>query len=136
MTRHWPPAHVSQEARATKVSSSIGIDSGAMRKHRPRAKNIAARVAMNGCTSKTCTIAPTRSPMSEPTSTTSGITTPAGTPARSRYAAVTPDSASTEPTERSMPPVRMTNVIPTASTMRNALLMNRFASTPTDRKLS
>ena len=39
------------------------------------------------------------------------------------------DSATTEPTERSMPPVRITNVIPTATTSRNALSMNRLRIT-------
>ena len=33
-------------------------------------------------------------------------------------ARITVDSATTDPTDRSMPPVRMTNVMPTASTIR------------------
>ena len=44
-------------------------------------------------------------------------------------AAIIVDSATTEPTERSMPPVRMTKVIPTPSTMRKALSMSRLSST-------
>ena len=39
------------------------------------------------------------------------------------------DSATTAPTERSMPPVRMTKVIPTASTIRYALSTSRFSTT-------
>jgi hypothetical protein len=73
---------------------------------------------MNGCISNTCTMTPTTSPSTEPMRITSGITTDAGQPLWNSDAAVMPDSATTAPTDRSMPPARMTNVMPTASTTR------------------
>ena len=63
-------------------------------------------------------------------------TTATGHPLWSRDAVVMPESATTAPTDRSMPPVRMTKVIPTASTMRNELLMNRLEMTRAERKFS
>ena len=48
----------------------------------------------------------------------SGITTAGDHPVCSRLAAIMPLRATTAPTERSMPPVRITNVMPTASTIR------------------
>ncbi len=48
----------------------------------------------------------------------SGITTTGDHPLCRVLAAIMPDRATTAPTDRSMPPVRMTKVIPTASTIR------------------
>ena len=91
---------------------------------------------MNGWISKTWIMRPTTRPSSEPTRIDSGMTT-AGRPALlEQVAASTPDRAATAPTDRSMPPVRMTKVMPTAMTMRKALLMNRLEMTAPDRKLS
>ena len=73
--------------------------------------------------------APMARPSVTPTSSTSAITGTGLHPAASSFAASTPDSATTEPTERSMPPVRITKVIPTASTMRKALSTNRLSTT-------
>ena len=53
----------------------------------------------------------------------------AGQPASSVRAAIIVERATTDPTERSIPPVRMTKVIPTASTIRKALSKNRFSTT-------
>ena len=53
-----------------------------------------------------------------PTSSTTSITATALQPVARSFAASTPESATTEPTERSMPPVMITNVMPTASTMQ------------------
>ena len=47
-----------------------------------------------------------------------GMTTTGGHPPASIAAAIMVDNATTAPTERSMPPVRMTKVMPTARTIR------------------
>ncbi len=47
-----------------------------------------------------------------------------------------PDSASSEPTDRSMPPVRTTNVIPIDTTQRIETLVRRFSMFAWVRKLS
>ena len=56
----------------------------------------------------------------------STITTKGFQPAFASMTPATLDSAMTAPTERSIPPVRITNVIATARMIRCALLMNRF----------
>jgi hypothetical protein len=72
---------------------------------------------------------PTSRPSVEVATRTTRMMATGGHPARASDAAIMVESATTEPTERSMPPVRMTNVMPTASTMRKALSTNRFAMT-------
>ena len=47
-----------------------------------------------------------------------------------------PQSASSEPTERSIPPVRTTNVIPMETTKRIETLVSRFSTLACVRKLS
>ena len=59
--------------------------------------------------------APSATPMASPASMTSGI----GMPASSSIAETTAATATIEPTERSMPAVRMTKVMPT-ETMPNS----------------
>ena len=77
-----------------------------------------ASVATNGCTSKCSIITPMIRPSAGPTRMTVTIATGVGQPSCNVLARITVDSATTDPTLRSMPPVRITNVIPTASTMR------------------
>jgi hypothetical protein len=57
-------------------------------------------------------------PKVAPATSMRGITTGAGTPVLRSFAASIPVKAITAPTERSIPPVRMTKVIPAASTIR------------------
>ena len=57
-------------------------------------------------------------PMAAPLRIISGTATAAGTPCAITLAQRMPVKAMTDPTERSMPPVRMTKVMPTASTSR------------------
>ena len=52
-----------------------------------------------------------------------------GQPISRVLAAIIVDSATTDPTDRSMPPVRITKVMPTASTIRNALSISRLSTT-------
>ena len=61
---------------------------------------------------------PMARPRVPPTSSTSTMTGTALQPLPSSLAASTPDSATTDPTLRSMPPVMITKVMPTASTIR------------------
>ena len=63
------------------------------------------------------------------------MTAPAFQPCCSSVALTIMDSATTAPTERSMPPVRITKVMPTASTIRKVLSMKRFRKTWPERKL-
>ena len=78
---------------------------------------------------------PESRPIPDPTRSTMRITSIGGQPALPRDAAIIVDSATTEPTDRSIPPVRITKVMPTASTMRNALSTNRLSTTWPDAKL-
>ncbi len=111
------------------MPSLMEIDSTSMRKHRPRARNMPPRVTTNGWMSKWWITSPMSSPSPAPSTRTATITSGAGQPARSVDAVTMVDSATTAPTDRSMPPLRITNVIPTARTTRKALSMNRFATT-------
>ena len=56
-------------------------------------------------------------------------------PARSRLAITTPTKPIIEPIERSMPPDRMTKVVPIAAVMMKALSARMSPSTSVDRKL-
>ena len=65
---------------------------------------------------------PIAKPSREPTASTIGSASSGDQPLVSiSEALISVESATTEPTERSIPPVRITNVIPTATTSRNAL---------------
>jgi hypothetical protein len=57
-------------------------------------------------------------------------------PAASSAAETIVVSAITAPTDRSMPPERITNVMPTATMHRNALSMIRFRNTCGERNAS
>ncbi len=68
---------------------------------------------------------------------TSGMTTRGLQPWCSTSAAETMVvSAITEPTDRSMPPDRITKVMPTATTMRKALSISRLRNTCAEKKPS
>src|SRR3989442_3714268 len=73
-------------------------------------------VAMKGCTLPRVITRPLTSPSSAPTARPPPMPTSTGRPAASSPAITAPESASTEPTLRSMPPVRITNVMPAAMT--------------------
>ncbi|CAB4926512.1 unannotated protein [freshwater metagenome] len=68
-------------------------------------------------------------PSTAPHSNTTAMTSSGGQPNCSVRAAIIVDSATTDPTERSIPPVRMTKVIPTARTMRNELSISSDRNT-------
>ncbi len=71
-------------------------------------------------------VSPLKTPIAMPTS--SPASTPASTPCpcTSTSAQTTPDRPTTEPTERSMPAVRITNVIPAARIAVNAFWRSTF----------
>ena len=85
---------------------------------RPRARNMTASDAMNGWMSKTWTMTPIRSPQQVPMRTPTTSTTGNGAPAVNNLAVMSPTRATTAPTDRSIPPARMTKVMPTARTRR------------------
>jgi hypothetical protein len=89
---------------------------------------------MNGWISKTWMTRPMSRPKVVPVSSTRAITTEGFHPASRSAAAIIIERATTDPTERSIPPVRMTKVMPTASTIRKVLSMRRLRKTCPDRK--
>ena len=122
ITLNWVPSHRIGESSASRWGSVLSIEAS------PRARNIIANVAMKGCTPKYWMRMPASNPNAVPESTMTTRTTPAFQP---EFASITPatlENAITDPTDRSIPPVRMTKVIPTATTMRWALLTSRLDS--------
>ena len=89
-----------------RIARRVGIDVG-----EPAQLPIVARVTMNGCRSNRATSQPLSQPTATPMASATRIASEkcicACSPVASR-----PASASTEPTERSMPPVRITISIP------------------------
>ncbi|MCY1312678.1 hypothetical protein D9M70_631210 [compost metagenome] len=76
-----------------------------------------------------------KAPKAVPMSSTSGIATAGLQPRCSTSAASTMVlSATTEPTERSMPPERITKVMPTATMIRKALSISRLRNTWDEKK--
>jgi hypothetical protein len=79
----------------------------------PRAAIIMANVTMNGCMRAFAItsplIRPSRVAAPTPASTATRLPLPA------MFDAITPATAKSEPTDRSIPPVRITNVIPSAT---------------------
>ena len=88
-----PPVTSSAAPRATLIMPKVEIKGGS----RPRVI-------------RTPLSRPQRNPLPRPALTASG----SGTPACNRLAITTPERARTEPTERSIPAVMMTKVIPAA----------------------
>ncbi len=99
----------------------------------PRAMVSTASVTTNGGTLNREIVIPVNEPQTAPTASDARI--PTKTPESPKFlahiAAANPASARTDPTERSMPPVRITNVIPTARTPVIAMLsptLRRFST--------
>ena len=122
-------------ANSRNVSSKpeIGRPSAHIRAS-PRATLIMPRVAMNGGRRPIVTIAPFTSPQSA--ALVSASVTASGNPAPDckALARTTPERASTEPTERSMPPDMIANVIPAATIALIALCSRTFSRFETVRK--
>ncbi len=78
----------------------------------PRATSIIASVAMNGGRRSSVTHRPLTSPQAAPVNSPSNIAIGTLMPARTDSAATTPASARIDPTDRSMPPVMITQVAP------------------------
>src|SRR5471032_3533382 len=89
-----------------------------------------ASVTMNGCSLKKWINAPIAAPYNAPKTSTSGTITHIG---QCRCSANTAQrmvvNATTEPTDRSMPPDTITNVMPIATISRNALSTSKPSST-------
>ncbi|MDT4889734.1 hypothetical protein FQZ97_1264760 [compost metagenome] len=92
---------------------------------------------MKGCSRKRSMSRPMNAPKAVPIASTSGITMAGLHPCFSTSEADTiVVSAITEPTDRSMPPDRITKVMPTATTMRKALSISRLRNTCAEKKPS
>lgn len=98
----------------------------------PRANSSEASVTMNGA----IFVRAMRSPLTNPISpqTTNGSRIATTRPYREPYAASTPPSAYTEPTDRSIPPEMITNVMPSAITARKELCKARSRRLSADPK--
>jgi hypothetical protein len=86
-----------------------------MTKAKPRAIPIIPSVATKGGVFPLAMIRPLKSPHKAPTPKPIRIPTTPGTPSLRKLAAMTLVSARTEPTDRSIPAIMMTKVIPTAT---------------------
>ncbi|MNT10674.1 hypothetical protein D3C72_1455170 [compost metagenome] len=80
----------------------------------PRSSSIITSVAINACTRPLATIIPVTAPTAAPNARAAAIATSALTSNPTIEAATAPVSASREPTDRSIPDVRITSVMPTA----------------------
>ena len=80
----------------------------------PRSSSIITSVAINACTRPFATITPVTAPMAAPSARAAATATSALTSIPTIEAATAPVSASKEPTDRSIPEVRITSVMPTA----------------------
>ena len=81
---------------------------------RPRPASIIINVVMNGWSPRIETSAPLMQPMARPMSSERRMTIQTLTPADSSCIAAAPATAMTEPTDRSIPAVEITSVMPVA----------------------
>ena len=81
----------------------------------PRATLIMPSVMMNGGRRPSAITSPLASPHAAPTASAAPTAAGAGQPAFNAAASTTPENATSDPTERSIPPDTMTNVMPTAT---------------------
>ena len=98
--------------------------------------NMPASVTMNGASLKRWIRKPCSAPNAAPVASTSAIAAYGFQPALSSEATNMVVSAMTAPTDRSMPPDRITNVIPTATMHRNELSITRLRNTCGERNPS
>ena len=83
----------------------------------PRAMDIIARVAIMGCSLNLEIIKPLNAPQAAPTARAAITPTAEGMPPSTTSLPITiPVKATTDPTEISMPPVKITTLTPSAST--------------------
>jgi hypothetical protein len=114
----------------------IGIESVVSTKQRPRARNIPANVTMKGGIWKTWIRKPMPAPNDAARPRMSMKARYGLSPYRSMVTARnTPVKAMTDPTDRSMPPDRITKVMPTATMPRKALSVRRLPITRVEAKL-
>ena len=113
----------------------MGSDCSEMRKLTPRKKNIPANVMIKAGIFRVSMSQPMPAPKAAPITSTSGIAssglTPRGPISMARN---TPVKAMTAPTDRSMPPERMTKVMPTATIPKKALSVRILQMIRVDRK--
>ncbi len=119
-TRSWPRfvIHRPSSMRCVVLPLSDTLNAS------PRANSSPAKVTMNGGIASLPISVPCRKPMVPHTAI--GRTIPTNEPHCEPYAASTAASAYIEPTERSIPPLMMTNVIPMATIPRNEEATARF----------
>ena len=82
----------------------------------PRSMVMVARVTINGCSFPLDISTPFKAPTTNPTIKATGIAIIESTPLASIIAATAPENPKIEPTDKSIPPVSITKVIPVAIT--------------------
>ena len=112
-----------------------GTESRLIMKQPPRSRNSPARVTMNGWISQKSTISPCSAPNSAPKHSIIAADASGCHPTASRLAITTPTKPIIEPIDRSMPPERMTKVVPMAAMMMNALSARMSPRTRVEKKL-
>ena len=116
MTSHGTPNSVPLPMKAKGSSGLNTVVSSPRRRATPRTAVSDPNVTMNGGRLASAISAPLRSPKPRPTASAAGTPSmPQSGISEPRIATIA-EAARIEPTERSMPPVRMTKVIPAAST--------------------
>ena len=104
-------------------------------KQPPRSRNRPASVTMNGWISQKSMMRPCSAPNATPKTSIIAPDASGCQPATSRLAITTPTKPIIEPIDRSMPPERMTKVVPIAAMMMKALSARMSPSTRVERKL-
>ncbi len=104
-------------------------------KQLPRRRKSPASVTMNGWISQKSMMSPCSAPKARPKTSIIPAETSGCHPRTSRLAIATPTKPIIEPIERSMPPDRMTNVVPIAAVMMKALSARMSPRTNVDMKL-
>ena len=120
-------------ARNPSLKPEMGRPSASM-SAAPRATLIIPRVAMKGGSRPTVISRPLIRPHASPIASAIAIPTGAGRPLSSASARPIPAKASTDPTDRSMPPEMITNVIPMATMAFRAVCSSTLSRFETVRK--
>ena len=103
-------------------------------KQLPRSRKRPASVTMNGWISQKSMIRPCKAPKKRPKHNIIPPETSGCQPTTSRFAITTPTKPIIDPIDRSMPPERMTKVVPIAAMMTKALSARMSPNTRVDKK--
>ena len=112
-----------------------GTESRLIMKHAPRSRNRPASVTMKGWISQKSMMKPCSAPKPAPKASIIAPDSSGCQPTVSRLAITTPTKPIIEPIDRSMPPERMTKVVPIAAMMMKALSARMSPSTSVETEI-